>query len=544
MIVKMIKKSKFSYKCLYGVTTLNFISGLIAVPAGLLIANFTAKIVEIAIKGNTTEVIRKSIYFASFIITYEIIVLILNIIKDRYAAKANQKFKTQIYNGFLDGELTTVKELGAGEINENLTNDISTVVELCTLNIANLINGVIMVITYLMFIVFKEYSLAIILLAIGCVQLISPIIVKRLMIDNYHETRDIEGELTDYIIDGYKGLSTIKQYNLSKHYIKGLEKIHKEYLKIGIKGEKTAKANDAMDNAIDAILKFGTYGLVGWMILENKVNVELGVSTIVLSKGLFSSMNTIFTVIPKIAVGKEANKRLEKLITKKDEGHCEFNTIENKPLIKAEKLSFFYDDVEILKEVNFHIDKGDKVIIQGVNGSGKSTLLNILLGLYDNYKGELHIKGNSLKQVSKEAYFEEISYLSQDEIGFSKTPKMLFSMLESAGILDYKAALKLAGEFNLSQEILENNNIKDLSGGERKKVYIISCLLKKGDILFLDEPSNALDGKAKESLKTMLLNCDKTIIMITHDEFFKDVATCRLTVNNKKVDAKRRSDNQ
>lgn len=541
----MIGENKLSYKCLYGVTILNFINSLIAVPAGFFMASFTSKIVEQAIQGKTNDVIKISLYFASFIISYQVISLILNVIKEGLAAKSKQKFKLQIYDGFLEQELSIIKRLGTGKVIENLTNDISKVIELCTIDSAKLISGIIMATSYLVFIGLKDFLLAIILLIIGLIQLIAPIIVQRFMIQNYNKTRDIEAELTDYIIDGYKGMSTIKLYNLSKYYIQGLSKIHKNFLKIGIRSVITAESENAMDNAIEALLKFGTYAIVGYLILKNKTTVAVGVSTIVLSGGLFSSMKTIFTSVPQIAVGKEAVNRLEAL-SLKQETVCKENNKRNKScnienesneksnknlIIKAIDLCFSYEDKEVLKAVSFEIVKGEIVVIEGANGAGKSTLLNILLGLYDNYKGEIYIKGKNLKEISKNEYYDKVSYLAQDEIGFAKSPLDLFSMLENEGQVDYKDALKLAKSLNINDEVLKNNIIKNLSGGEKKKVYIIACLLKKGDIIFLDEPGNSLDAKAKEMLKNSILTCGKTVIMITHDGFFKDIATCNIKVN-------------
>lgn len=538
----MKNKSKLSYKCLYRATTLNFLSSLITVPAGFFMAGFTSKIVEKAIKGKTSDVIKISLHFASFILVYQILVCILNIIKERHTSRSNQKFKVQIYDGFLEQELPVIKALGVGGVIENLTNDISKVVQLFTVDLAKLINGIIMAMSYLGFIAFKDLLLSIVLLLIGFIQLIAPVIVQKFMIQNYNNNRDIEGKLTEYIIDGYKGMSTIKLFNLSKHYIEGLAKIHNDCFRIGIKSEITAQSNNAMDNAIDSILKFGTYAIVGWMILKNKTTVEVGVGTIVLSSGLFSSMKNIFASFPEIVVGKEAIRRLENLSVKQEQkyenDYKKNNNVE--ALVKVQNLSFSYEDEVVLKNVSFEIEKGDVVAIEGVNGSGKSTLLNILLGLYDNYEGELYIKGNSLKEVSKERYYDDICFLAQDEEGFSKSPLEVFSMLEASGQIDYKEALKLAQALNLNNEVLKNNIIKNLSGGEKKKIYLISCLLKNGDIVFLDEPGNALDVKAKDVLKDIILSCGKTVVMITHDEFFREIGTCNIRIENGHASIKRR----
>lgn len=405
---------------------------------------------------------------------------------------------------------------------------------MCTKDFSKFIVGAIMTVSYFVYIACSDSLLALILLFIGFIQLIVPIIVEKFMVENYDNTREIEGKLTDYLIDGFKGMSVIKLYNLSEYFMKGLSGLHKDYLKLGIKSEITAQSNNAMDNAVEAILKFGTYVIIGWMILKHKTTMGTGISAIVLSENLFSSMKDIFESLPKIAVGKEAVSRLENLSVRQ-KSECEnasYESDDTSVLIKVQNLSFSYGNKEILSNASFEVKKGDIAVIRSVNGSGKSTLFNILTGLYDNYSGELYIKGNCLKNISNEKYLEDICYLAQDEKGFSKSPSELFSFLKASEQIDYEEAIKLAHTFDLNDEILNDNIIKNLSGGEMKKVYLICCLLKGGNIIFLDEPGNALDAKAREILKDIILNCNKTVIMITHDEFFSKIGTLNISICN------------
>lgn len=514
------------YKFLLKSGMFNLLKGLIAIPVSLIITAFITKIVDYATNANTVKVIQTSIVFISTIIIYQIVMLILNIISSRIYSKSVQIFKYKLYNKFLEQSLSKIKGLGTGALNENLTNDLNQVSRLYTNIISDIIVNILAGVTYLGFIGIQDKKITLSLLAIGITQIIPPIIVKKFMIVNYENTRVIEAKLTDYIVEAYAGISEIKLFNLMKYYNNKLKNIHEEYLKVGTKSEVTAQSNNALDNAMDYLLRFGTYAVVGVLILKKVINPEAGISSIVLAGKIYSSIGAIFSLLPEIAISRKASDRLRYLYEDENNDYLSSSSLNvSEEIIWAENLSFSVQGKEILKELNFKVKGKNIVVIKGMNGSGKSTLFNILLGFYDNYEGNLYFRGKNIKNINKEEYYERISYLAQDERGFSMTGMDFFRLLHDAKQINYDKAMQYARKFNLDKNTLRSVKIKDLSGGEKKKIYLISCLLKKGDILLLDEPGNSLDIQSKETLKSTIFNCGKTVLIITHDPFFEDIAS-------------------
>lgn len=177
-----------------------------------------------------------------------------------------------------------------------------------------------------------------------------------------------------------------------------------------------------------------------------------------------------------------------------------------------------------------------KVVIQGENGSGKSTLFSTLLGINMEYEGEILVDGENLRKIDGEAYFKKISYIAQDNYGFSMSPREFLGMLAESENLNLEEALKLADELGIKGEAIDNEKIGDVSGGEKKKLYLIASLLKESEILFLDEPGNCLDVKGKEVLRKRLLTSDQTIILITHDPFFEELANLKVLFQDGRVE--------
>ena len=212
-------------------------------------------------------------------------------------------------------------------------------------------------------------------------------------------------------------------------------------------------------------------------------------------------------------------------------------------MYEVKDLSYSYGDKTVLKNAGFKIMTGDITVVKGANGEGKSTLLDILLGLKHDYSGSVLFFGTELRRLDPEIYKGYVSAVFQNENGFDMKAAEFFGLFEDAGIIDKDKAFKLAREFGLSQDELDKE-IKNLSGGEFKKLYIIVGLLKNSEVIFLDEPGNSLDEEAKELLKQKLISCGKTVFLITHDPYFMDIAACIMEIKNGEVFVERRDEHE
>ena len=187
------------------------------------------------------------------------------------------------------------------------------------------------------------------------------------------------------------------------------------------------------------------------------------------------------------------------------------------------------EKVEILKDFNFSVEKGDFLSIMGPSGCGKSTLLYILGGLDRPTEGSVWINGRDLSVLSE----KELGIMRRREIGFmfqfyNLVPNltvedniMLPLILDKKKKKDYKDKL---------EEMLEVIGLQDkkkltpreLSGGQQQRVAIARALIFEPDILFLDEPIGNLDSKTGEEIMGLFqkinLTMNKTLIQVTHSK--------------------------
>ena len=187
-------------------------------------------------------------------------------------------------------------------------------------------------------------------------------------------------------------------------------------------------------------------------------------------------------------------------------------------LLQAEHLSINFGSRQLLTDVNFYLNEGDKAGIIGINGTGKSTFLKVLAGTIEADEGKIVRSPNA-----------QISYLSQNPVMedeatileqiFLHFPKDFRELNE----YEAKSMLTKLGFTDFSQKV------GTLSGGQRKRVALVAALVHPADILILDEPTNHLDSEMVAWLEDWLRAFRGGLIMVTHDRYFLERVVNHIT---------------
>lgn len=231
-------------------------------------------------------------------------------------------------------------------------------------------------------------------------------------------------------------------------------------------------------------------------------------------------------------------------------------------LLSLLEVSKTYEHKDILKNISFSIQEGERIAVVGKNGSGKSTLLKIVMGGLDIDSGERVTNGNLqiaylpqipcfTRGISVEQAIEE----SLDEL------KKVHTRLEQVNLeLQNSQDKKLLDEYSLLSAYIDRHNawdlnarveevithfeledlrsraVESLSGGEQKRVALSQILFKQCDLLLLDEPTNHLDVEMVEFLEQKLLSLKCSLLFISHDRYFiENLATRVVEVDNAKL---------
>lgn len=191
-----------------------------------------------------------------------------------------------------------------------------------------------------------------------------------------------------------------------------------------------------------------------------------------------------------------------------------FSNYEKSVMIKIEDLSIYYDNVQIVEQVNLEIKEQDYLVILGENGSGKSTLVKALLGLNKNISGRITIENIAIEKYQT---WEKFGYVAQKNVIAHDIP---ITVLEYLALYyqDQEKLQQMIIRFKI-EELLPKK-LNDLSGGQFQKVSIVKALSQKLKYLILDEPDNSLDLTSKYEIYKILTALNQeglTIIMISHN---------------------------
>ena len=209
-------------------------------------------------------------------------------------------------------------------------------------------------------------------------------------------------------------------------------------------------------------------------------------------------------------------------------------------MITAKNIKKKYNDQEVLRGIDLKIDKNEFVVILGASGSGKSTLLNILSGLEKSDSGEVVYDNESISDYSE----RQLTKFRKDKIGFVFQQYYLLNNLTveqnvkvGANLADNKEYVDIIKDLGLEDKLSKYPN--ELSGGEQQRVSIARALAKKPTVLFLDEPTGALDEETGRKILVYLLKLkDKSqfsMIMVTHNENIAKLANKIIHVGSGRV---------
>ena len=209
-------------------------------------------------------------------------------------------------------------------------------------------------------------------------------------------------------------------------------------------------------------------------------------------------------------------------------------------MITAKNIKKKYNDQEVLRGIDLKIDKNEFVVILGASGSGKSTLLNILSGLEKSDSGEVVYDNESISDYSE----KQLTKFRKGKIGFVFQQYYLLNNLTveqnvkvGANLANNKEYVDIIKELGLEDRLSKYPN--ELSGGEQQRVSIARALAKKPTVLFLDEPTGALDEETGRKILEYLLKLkDKshfTMIMVTHNENIAKLANKIIHVGSGRV---------
>lgn len=234
-------------------------------------------------------------------------------------------------------------------------------------------------------------------------------------------------------------------------------------------------------------------------------------------KQMEDNINKFRASATKASFAQSLIKKLDKIerIEVDNEDVSKFNIrfvqsqVPGKIIFEAQKLGKAYGNKQIFDDVDFIVQRGDRIALLGQNGQGKTTLAKILAGDIKDYSGTWNLGHNV-----------NIGYFAQNQEEVLTPNKTVQEEAEDAATEETRPRVRdLLGSFLFQGEAV-NKKTKVLSGGERNRLALCKLLLRPFNTLIMDEPTNHLDIQSKEIIKLALQKYEGTLIVISHDREF------------------------
>lgn len=337
-------------------------------------------------------------------------------------------------------------------------------------------------------------------------------------------------QVTSYLVESLNGIETVKAFNCERKTQYKTENLFIKFLKSAFHSGFLSNGQQTLTGAIAAI--GGTVILwVGTVsVLDGNMTIGQLITFNALLAYFLDPVKNLINLQPTMQTAIVAADRLSEILelsSEKDENEeNRLKDISLKQPITISNLDFRYGTRQlVLKDINMQINPGEKIALVGESGSGKTTLVKLLMHFYDWEKGEICFGNYNAKDINLEALREKVAYISQDIFLFSGTIRENLALgNEYASLEEIIEACKLskANEFieklPMRYETMLEENGANLSGGQKQRLAIARALLKKPDILIMDEATSNLDSVTEKAIEKTINDLPDSIttIIIAH----------------------------
>ena len=463
--------------------------------------------------------------------------------------KVGIDIQKKLSNHLLFSDLDMIKKISSGNHISRIMNDVNLIRDSVERSLNNLIRDLITIIFLIVYLIWLDWVLAVVVLSIYPLAL-KPIISigkkQRFYALSLQEKME---SLTSFLSEIFRNISMIKSYSLEKleknRINKSLDSLFLSLFDIAKGRAKVLPLLEVLGGIAAAfVILIASYrinsgfmtigsviGFVTALLMLAQPARALGTFNTILQEGL-SALQRIYKQLnemPKIERISDVKKELK---------------IPKNPTIEFKDVSFFYEKNKIILDKISFKTKKSKMYVIGESGSGKSTIFNLISRFIDPKKGNIFINDVNIKDVSLFSLRQNISLVSQETMIYNDTFHNNISLGKlNATKHEVIKAAKLANihDFIISQEKGYDTVIgeagSNLSGGQKQRISIARAFLKNSKILLLDEVTSALDSKTSKNILKSIneLSKNKTCIYISHDDYEINKNSQKLIISNSKI---------
>ena len=450
------------------------------------------------------------------------------------AEEVRKEMQCDMLGNLISADTALIEGKHTGKFISILANDVNHITNLVSVALLNIFKDSLTLVGLLMVMFFQNWKLSLIaIIMIPLASFAAKTLGKR--IGKVATEQMLKaGILNTYLIELFKNHKLIKIFQQEKYENERAEKfindVKEKSKKIATIFVRSSPIMETLTGIMIAILIFYS----GKLVLKNEIDVNNFFSFLAAMMLAYQPVRSLATLNIAISQGLSAAIRILPVIDEKSkltENKHDLEIKVNKGDIEFKNVSFKYDNEDkettkpTLNSVSLKILGSKMTSIVGHSGAGKSTILNLIPRFYDINSGDILIDSQSVYKSTISSLRKNISLVSQDTTLFDDTIRnnIAYANLEaSQKEIEEAAKYSFASEFieklpNKYETIIGENGTR-LSGGEKQRLSIARAMLKKSQIILLDEATSSLDAETENKIQDAInfLTKDRTTIVIAH----------------------------
>ena len=505
----------------------------------LLVAGSTSSIAYLldpAIKKLFIEKDQTLIFVIPFFIviaftTKGVSLYLAKVLMIRVGEEVRKDLQCNMIDNLISADTALIDRKHTGKFISLLTNDVNHITNLVSIAILNIFKDSLTLVGLLTVMFFQNWQLSLIaIIMIPLATLAARTLGKR--IGKVATEQMLKaGVLNTYLIELFKNHKLIKIFQQEKHENiradKFINDVKEKAIKISTVYVRTSPIMETLTGIMIAILIFYS----GKLVLKNEIDINNFFSFLAAMMLAYQPVRALATINITISQGLSAASRIlpiidekSKLIENKDDLEIEVK----KGDIEFKNVFFKYDEESAkstLNSVNLKILGGKMTSIVGHSGAGKSTILNLIPRFFDANSGDIKIDNQSIYKSTIHSLRKNISLVSQDTTLFDDTIR---NNIAYANLNATQEEIEEAAKYSFASEFIEKlpnkyetiigENGTRLSGGEKQRLSIARAMLKKSQIILLDEATSSLDAETESKIQEAIniLTRNRTTIVIAH----------------------------